>query len=387
VNVLTRVTLVLGSGLVGWLALVVEPDDAARRFGGRRAGGHTLEGRVELTDDVVALCALPDVPGLTVRVVVPGGVLVADVEDNGRFWLEGLPAHAVDLEVRVGVEVLARLEGVTPNPPSLAHEDTVMPVESPPLGPIALAGPLHRLELQVLGAEGRPIEGGWLAWRSSPDRPFEAVASVVAGAASFVSLAEFVDVLPLVPGYIGEERACVFHGERVHLVPGLRLATEVPEARPDVFLRLEVLGSTSARWRGSKRGLELVGPTERGYIPPTTGGVAGLSPRGLTGDAARCAAEIVGGWARDGRVELAFNVPGTYDLRWAAYIKAPGERLGRVLGVDAPPTRVEVGGFGTRRIEAPFPMDTFAASGFFVASSTSSVGSAERAAPTQERAR
>ncbi len=337
-----RIVLFVGLGLVallGWRARVLDglgagfPGGTPRPFG-RPAHG-VLEGRVALDEALAALVARADVDDLEVRALTPFGVARAGVEDNGRFVLDGLPLAPVDLEVHLGGERLARLTGVAPERVFAPDGDVSVAPHDPRLDGIPLAGPLRVIEIAVDSAEGGPIGQGWLAWRRAGEGPFEAVVPVVDGGATIVSLAELVDVLPILPGYSAPRLPCAFGGERLVALPGARLRAPAPELPEGIVARLEA---------------------EHVAVPDE-----------LAGEAALRAAEVRGGWPEGGAAELWLSNPGRVRVRWVTY-GLLGERVSRLKGFVSPTAEVDVAASSTKAVDVPFSREALeAAAATFVA--------------------
>lgn len=315
--------LVLGLGLGLAQRMWSTPDED--HYGGRMA--HTrdvglVEGRVELDTELSRVLARRDVPPLEVRVALPWGVASAEVEENGRFVLGGLPKSAVDLGVWLGGELLASVADIQ----TFVADGDIGPYD-PRLDGLVLDGPLHVIELDVLGADGARLQDGWLAWRASGSGMFEAVAPVFDGAATIVALSELVDVQPILPGCDAPLRVCVFSGDRIVATPGARVVVEAPTMPEDVALRLELVSAT---------------------LPGHFGGEAKLR-----------AFEARGGWVDDGRAELLLPSAGKFAVRWVAYVRV-GERVTRLREFDAPAVEFSATAFGTRELAVPFDSAKFA---------------------------
>jgi hypothetical protein len=316
-----RIVLYVGFGLVVVLALQGwrEGPGVGRPVHTLVRGDGVLEGRVELDEHFVALRRHASVPALVAHVESTFGHATAEVEDNGRFCISGLPICELDLELRLGGELLARVTRITPRASdALAGTDVI---DDPRLYGITLAGPLRRIELHVVGIDGEGLEHGWLAWRASGAPEYDRAVPVQAGRASIATCAEVVDVLPLIAGCDAIEFPCAVGGERLVVVPAGAIVAFAPEVPAGVMLRLEVV---EARWL-----------------------------KGVVGEALLRSGEVRGGWADAlGRAELEVVGRGPVVVRWGAYRRSEN-RLTRVRGLRGRAVDVPVGGFGERRVVVP----------------------------------
>ncbi|MEZ6013691.1 MAG: hypothetical protein R3F49_01140 [Planctomycetota bacterium] len=314
-STLARMVLYLGCGLVLATWFAVRRDLASLSSPQRMTRGEGfVEGRVALDGAWAALLARKDVPPLEVRATLPFGDATTGLEQSGRFLLTGLPMQPVDLEVRLGGEVLATLPCVTPK------RDAGVGALDTMLDGIALDGPPHVIELEVLGLDGRGVEAGWLAWRHAGDAVFESVVPIRDGAATVVSLAPLVDVAPLIPGCAAAVSPCVFHRDRIFLAPGRRLVAEAPQLPTGVLLRLEVVRVDD--------------------VPE------------LAGDAQARGREFRGGWVADRRAELLLPASGAVTVRWGAYL-AHAERLTRLRRLESETVTCDAAAFGVTPIRLP----------------------------------
>lgn len=335
VGALARSVLLVGFGLVAVLVLqlqllterpepwrsALDPSEARHAYG-------SLEGRVAWDEALAALIARPDVPELIVRVTDGAREVCATVDDNGRFVVDGLSLGRVDLDVSLGGESLASLTGLEAGRAFLSDGDATPPALDPRLDGVALAGPLHVVQLTVEALGGAPVAQGLLAWRHSGEAVYERVAPVVEGAATVVSLTPLIDVWPLLPGYVSAPRPCVFDGDRLVATPGARLSATLPSAPEGVVLRLEA--------------------------------DACAVPAELSGVAAERASEGRGAWPVDGVAELWLVQPGPIAVRWAAFATV-GERVTRLRGFESTPVAVDVRAEGVATVAPPFEPAALAA--------------------------
>lgn len=319
-----RIVLLVGTAWVLGLALDSwrEARVRARMVPPTIESDGVLEGRVALDEALVALLGQRGAPELVARVDLPSGRAVVGVEDNGRFRLTGLPLAALDVELRLGGELLARVPGIVPSSAGEAAHGDVAP--DPRLDGVALAGPLRWIELGVQGVDGAALDRGWLAWRASGEATFERTVPVRDGRAAIVTTAELVDVVPLVPGSAAEEFACALGGEVLTLSPVGPVVAYAPSTPAGIELRLELVQSTP--------------------------------PAGLLDEALLRASEAHGGWAEpDGRAELLVVGAGPVVVQWGAYRRAES-RLTRARGVRSIATHVPALGLGERVVSVPLDL-------------------------------
>jgi hypothetical protein len=281
-------------------------------------GDGVLEGRVELAEDFALLRRRACVPALVAQVELPFGPATAEVEENGRFYLSGLPIAALDLELRLGGELLALVEDITPRVPCAELEADVL--ADPRLAAIALAGPLRWIDLSVVGLDGVGLDHGCLAWRASGDERYERVVPVRAGRASIATSAEAVDVLVMIAGCEPVELVCAVGGERLAVPPVGPIVAYAPDVPEGLVLRLELAEAAPSS--------HVVG--------------AALLPW----------SDVHGGWAAtDGRAELYVVGNGPTVVQWGVYRRSGGRRTReRLRGV---PVLVGAGGYGERRVVVP----------------------------------
>jgi hypothetical protein len=318
-----RLVLYVGFAVVIGLAVLGRRDGGGvvRPVPALVRGDGVLEGRVELAEDFIALRRCGNVPALLARVELPFGLATAEVEDNGRFCLVGLPLCVLDLELRLGGELLARVTGITPCAANAQYGSDV--ALDPRLFGITLAGPLRLIEVEVVGVDGVGLDHGWLAWRASGAVEYERVVPVRAGRASIVTCSEIVDVVALIAGFDTAELVCAVGGERLDPSPVAAIVALGPDVPDGVMLRLEVV---------------------EGRL------VSGL---GLAGDALLRSGEVRGGWAdAEGRAELQVVGQAQVAVQWGAYRRYE-DRLTRARGVRGEVVVVPAGGFGERRVVAP----------------------------------
>lgn len=186
---------------------------------------------------------------------------------------------------------------------------------------IERAGPLHRIELAVVGIDGRGLEHGWLAWRATGEAQYQRVVPVQAGRATIETCAEVVDVLALIAGCEAVEFPCVVGRERISVSPVGPVVAFAPDVPEGIMLRLELVESRS------------------------------LS--GLVGDALLRSGEVRGGWAdAAGRAELHVVGHGPAVVQWGVY-RRDGDRLQRARDRSGAPVEVPAGGHVERCVMAP----------------------------------
>ena len=348
VSRVTRVFLLVALAAVAAVGFHAYRTEGVSPWDALRANG-VLFGRVELDDDVRALLARADAPRLQVRTVLPWGVIASRVDERGRFHLRGLSEEPVDLEVRLGGEVLATIDGVAP---LLEGDGASMRTPDPRLTGIELDGPVFALEFWVEGLDGRPAPAGWLAWRPAGMGDFESVVPVRDGHAMVPSLSNVVDVRPLVPGYLGEARHGVFGDEVIVLPPGAAVEAEIAVAATD--WRVDYGAEGSAPGDALERFLPEDVSLRLDLVKATS------NEGELVGEALVRSLDARGGWLEDGVARLELPGPGRQDVAWFAFLKV-GERSTRIRGFPATPFAVEAPRTGTVRCAVPLDFDALEA--------------------------
>ncbi len=327
----TRIVLTLGSFTV-LVATVAMWREAARERAawaseaafGRGPSGE-IEGRAVRGDELSALALdVAGLPPLVARVRLGFGVVEAEVEESGRFIVPGIPPGTWDVELALGDEPLAEISGVTVR--GGVDPEGTNSATDPRLAQVELAGPVSAIELTLVAADGRAPEDGWLAWRPVGAEAYTRAAPVRDGRAVLATLADAVDVRPLVPGYAADEHLCLFGGERLHLTTAPAILAEAPEDTQGLVLRLEVVQAEA--------------------LP------------GLAGHAALRASEVRGGWCEDGRGATLWVVgSGALSVVWGAYARGVDGRLVRARGARSSPRAVGPARDGVRRVLVPLVQD------------------------------